>query len=170
MRMALTLWLAAFGTGLLGQPIRADVAAIVQQPSIAGMVVEAGSARPLAGALVTVEGTQRRAVTDAQGRFQLDARSGETEVSLRVSMLGYRTQTRTVRVGAGIRLTLESEAIQLNQVVVTATGEQRLVEVGSSITRVRADSAVQVAPVTDFAELLNSREATNRLSTSMVFE
>jgi TonB-linked SusC/RagA family outer membrane protein len=159
MRMALTLWLAAFGTGLLGQPIRADVAAIVQQPSIAGMVVEAGSARPLAGALVTVEGTQRRAVTDAQGRFQLDARSGETEVSLRVSMLGYRTQTRTVRVGAGIRLTLESEAIQLNQVVVTATGEQRLVEVGSSITRVRADSAVQVAPVTDFAELLNSRAA-----------
>jgi TonB-linked SusC/RagA family outer membrane protein len=130
-----------------------------QQTTVAGVVLDVRTNAPLQGVQITAEGTTRGTTTDAQGRFRIDGLTG-TEVTLRVELIGYRTVTQRVRVGdVEIRFALEQTAVGLDQIVVTATGEQRLVEVGSTIARVRADSAVLVAPVTDFAELLSARAA-----------
>lgn len=124
---------------------------------IAGVVVDSASGIPLFGAQVTVETTQLRALTDAQGRFRIDG-VADGEVSLRVAMLGYRPVVRRVTAGTtDLRIALGRVAVSLEGVVVTASGTQRIREVGSDIARVRADSVAQASPATNLSELLTSR-------------
>lgn len=60
--------------------------------SIAGMVADAKTNEALIGAMVTIKGTERRAVTDMDGRFRLEGvRTGEC--SLIVTYIGYKPQT-----------------------------------------------------------------------------
>jgi TonB-linked SusC/RagA family outer membrane protein len=146
--------IAAMSFAVAFMPI--DLAA---QQTVAGTVVESQSGRPLAGAQVTVAGTQQRALTLDDGRFRLEVVTGPT-VTLRVTMLGYAPLVRTVDVAASdIRLELERAAVSLENVVVTATGEQRLREMGSSIGRISADSVARAAPISNIGELLGARVA-----------
>jgi TonB-linked SusC/RagA family outer membrane protein len=129
------------------------------QQTVSGTVVESASGRPLAGAQVAVTGTQLRAVTNDEGRFRLEGVTGPT-VTVRVTMLGYSPVTRAVEADApDIRLALERAAVSLENIVVTATGEQRLREMGSSIGRISADSVAKAAPITNMGELLGARVA-----------
>jgi len=127
--------------------------------AVAGTVVDSSAGRPLAGAQVAVTGTALRTATDEQGRFRLANVPGE-RVSLRVTLLGYKPLTLAVNVGDdNVRVALATAPVGLEAMVVTASGEQRLREVGSAIERVRADSAALTAPATNIAELLSSRAA-----------
>ena len=118
--------------------------------SIAGVVIVSASGRPLAGAQIAVDGTALRAIADVQGRFRFPSVGGD-RATLRVTMLGYKPLLRIVTVGdEAVRLTLVPAPIGLEAVVVTASGEQRLREVGSAIERVRADSAALTAPATNW--------------------
>jgi len=125
--------------------------------TVSGVVVDSANNQPLPGVRIIVEGVQRGPLSDAQGRFHISGVSGQ-EVTLRATKLGYKPLTRQVRVGAAnIRFALERAALGLESVIVTASGEQRLREVGSAIERVRVDSAAETAPATNLAELLSSR-------------
>jgi hypothetical protein len=53
-----------------------------------GRVIEDGSDRPLQGVQVLIEGTKREASTDAQGRFRLDAPTGNRVALFR--LIGYQ--------------------------------------------------------------------------------
>ena len=124
---------------------------------VGGVVVDTAGGQPIANAQVSIEGTTRRTLTDAQGRFRLEGLP-DGEVSLRVAMLGYRPVVRRVRVGVtDLRIALERAAVGLEGVVVTASGTQRIREVGSDIARVRADSVAETSPATNLSELLTSR-------------
>jgi TonB-linked SusC/RagA family outer membrane protein len=125
--------------------------------SIAGVIVDSAANNPIAGAQVIVETTTRGAITDASGRFRIDdVPAGD--LSLRVTMLGYRPVVRRVTAGTmDIRVALERLAVGLEGVVVTASGTQRIREVGSDIARVRADSVAETSPATNLSELLTSR-------------
>ena len=61
---------------------------------ITGQIVEAGSQRPLQGALVSIERLRANAQTDANGRFSLSAPAGTH--TLKVSYIGYKQITREV--------------------------------------------------------------------------
>src|SRR5688572_17892233 len=129
------------------------------QDSVAGVVLDSIGGRPLVAAQVQVQGTQRRGLTDERGRFRLTGLSGQT-VTIRVTKLGYQPVTRTVQVGTGnVRIALGQAVQALEQVVVTASGEQRLKEMGSAVGRVRVDSVTQTAAFTNLAEMVNSRVA-----------
>src|SRR5437867_2893716 len=134
-----------------------DVELMHHDGSVAGVVVDSAAGRPLAGAQIAVDNSALRTITDGQGRFRFPNVPGE-RATLRVTMLGYKPLTRTVVAGdENVRLALETAPVGLEAVVVTASGEQRLREVGSAIERVRADSAALTAPATNIAELLSSR-------------
>ena len=129
------------------------------QNAVSGVVVDSVGGRPIIGAQVTVEGTQRRALSDERGQFRLGGLTGQT-LTIRVTRLGYQPVTRTVQVGSGdVRIALGQAVQALEQVVVTASGEQRLKEMGSSVGRVRVDSVAQTAAFTNLAEMVNSRVA-----------
>jgi TonB-linked SusC/RagA family outer membrane protein len=107
---------------------------------------------------VEVVGTNRSMVTDANGRFQFVGLSG-TEVTLRVSLLGYRATERTVSVGdMNVRIALGESAIELDQIVVTgqAGGTQRRA-IGNVVSQVRAAETVELAHVSNVQSLINAR-------------
>lgn len=103
-----------------------------QSEVISGVVVEAGSGTPVAGAVVLYvpagqEGTEY-ALTDVQGRFELQV-SGMPAAgdSVRVSMLGYATVTlalvpdgNSVTDWQNIRVELQPQALNIREVVVRA--------------------------------------------------
>src|SRR5690606_5655710 len=131
-----------------------------QSSSVLGTVVSSGSLRPLAGAQVYVEGTDRGTLTDANGRFALTGLSG-SQVTINVVMIGYREVSTTVPVGAtDVRIELSESALALDQIVVTGQvgGTQRRA-IGNSIASVNAAEAVEIAPISSVQELINGRAA-----------
>ncbi|HYR09727.1 MAG TPA: carboxypeptidase regulatory-like domain-containing protein [Longimicrobium sp.] len=68
--------------------------------TVSGTVVDAQSGQGIAGVLVEATPGQRRAVTDAEGRFQLRLRAGGS--LLQVSHLGYAAQQQTVAAQADV--------------------------------------------------------------------
>ncbi|HEX6910440.1 MAG TPA: alpha-2-macroglobulin family protein, partial [Longimicrobium sp.] len=94
-----------------------------------GVVVEAQTRQPVAGALVTVQGTALRAVTDASGRFRLVgvARGQRT---IQVARIGMEPATRVVQVGDEpldeLRFELTAALLLLEDIVVAgADARQR---------------------------------------------
>ncbi|HEX6050662.1 MAG TPA: TonB-dependent receptor, partial [Gemmatimonadaceae bacterium] len=130
-----------------------------QEGVVAGTVHAEGSARPLAGAQVTVQGqTGKGALVDASGRFRISGVTG-TQVVLDVRMIGYRATSVAARVGAtDVRVVMSERAVELDQVVVTGTaGNQQQRAIGNSVARVDASNVVQQAQISSVQELINGR-------------
>jgi TonB-linked SusC/RagA family outer membrane protein len=99
-------------------------AANAQTGAIAGTVVNQATDQPLPGAQVSVIGTGMGTLTGEEGRFLLQSVPAGQRV-LRVDHIGFTTYTRQVNVTEGETLTLtlalESEAIALQEIIVTGT-------------------------------------------------
>ncbi|HEV2749393.1 MAG TPA: SusC/RagA family TonB-linked outer membrane protein [Gemmatimonadales bacterium] len=135
-------------------------AGAAQQGTVGGTVVDQANQRPVVGAQVYIAGSTRRVFTDQKGAFVLDkVPAGEVEV--RVRMIGYATAAKKVTVGVDQRtpadIALTASAISLDEVVVTATGAQSVREQGNAISNLDAPKIMAEAPVTNAADLLNSR-------------
>jgi TonB-linked SusC/RagA family outer membrane protein len=130
--------------------------------TIRGRVVEAGSGAPIAGATVAVNGTRLGVAAGNDGRYVITQVPAGTQ-SLTVRMLGFAPKTSSVTVTDNGEVTadftLERSASQLSEVVVTATGDQRKVEIGNAVTTLRADSLVATAPITSVGDMLQGRVA-----------
>lgn len=131
-----------------------------QQGAITGRVVDAATMQPVASAQVVVAGSNIGGVTNRDGVYSLRGITPGT-VTLRVVSLGFAEVTQQVNVVAGETATLDFQitqsAIVLSGVVVTATGEQRLIEVGNSVARVNAAQIVETQSISNMADLLTAR-------------
>ncbi|MBU6341950.1 MAG: SusC/RagA family TonB-linked outer membrane protein [Bacteroidetes bacterium] len=85
---------------------------------ISGKLVAGETGETLPGASLTVKGTNRGTVSDAQGMFTIEARTGETLV---VNYVGYETLEVPVTGASDITITL-NESSKIKEVVVTALG------------------------------------------------
>jgi TonB-linked SusC/RagA family outer membrane protein len=149
--LALALIYAGLGAGT----------AAAQQAAVSGRVVDAETGAPVVAAQVTVVGSNVGTQTNTDGRYTLRVSPGT--LTVRVLSIGYGEQTRQVTVAAGGSEVLDFEiratAIALNPVTVTATGEQRRIEVGNAIAFLNASDVVQTRAVTSMADLLVARAA-----------
>ena len=94
---------------------------------IEGVVRDAETGEPLAGAFVAVVGTGTSAVTHGDGTFHLTGIAGG-KYSVRVERLGYRSRTSEVTVGdesAVVAIELTTSPIALQGMVVTGTVSER---------------------------------------------
>src|SRR6266566_447525 len=128
--------------------------------TITGVAREEGTGRPIPNARITVVGTGIAVPTRDDGTYIIrGAPAGAQEI--RVLALGHVTQKLPVTIPAGgtatLDFTLTVTAIQLEQVVTTATGEQRKNEVGNDIPKISASQVVATKPVTNITDLLNAR-------------
>jgi TonB-linked SusC/RagA family outer membrane protein len=135
----------------------APTLAVAQQATITGRVTAAGSGQPLAESRVFVVGTQAVATTNADGRYTLRTAPGTFEV--RVIRVGYTEQKKPVTVsGTGttsIDFSLQAAIVKLTEIVTTATGEQRRVELGHSVqTLGDIGQKVETAPITNLTDLM----------------
>ena len=135
--------------------------AAAQQPgAVGGVVVAAETLRPLSDVTVEVVGMGKGTYTNQSGRFLILGLTGEG-VTLRISLLGYAASTVTARVGdVSLNIQLGLAAIELDRIVVTGTaGGQAKRSLGNSVTTVEAAKIVEVAPVSNLAQLINGRAA-----------
>lgn len=116
--------------------------------------------RPIAGAGVVVEGTSLQEITNEYGVFRFPELPAGTH-HITVSSLGHKTATTEVEITEGktatVMITLEVSPTALAELVVTATGIRRRVELGNDITVINADSIVATEPVTSVTDLLEGR-------------
>ncbi|HET9708562.1 MAG TPA: TonB-dependent receptor [Gemmatimonadales bacterium] len=149
------------GFVLLGALALSAPSLMAQQGSVAGRVTDKVSSQPIPGAAVLLSGTNLQATTNNDGRYHID-RVPPGQYQAQVRLIGYAMGQQPVTVTAGGTATLDivmtAAAISLDALVVSATGEtQRVKELGNAVASIRADSVAAKAPVTNIADLLNSR-------------
>ncbi len=137
-------------------------AGYAQTGTITGVVTEQLGKSPVPGARVILGSTNRTALTNASGRYALNAvPPGSYE--LRVVAVGFAAVTRVVQFDAGgsasADFTLSRAVISLDEVVVTATGEQRARESGNAITKIDLSQVQQTQTTSNFADVLSGRAA-----------
>jgi TonB-linked SusC/RagA family outer membrane protein len=140
--------------------IAGAAASLHAQGTIAGRVTATGSNEPLPDARVIVVGANAASTTGEDGKYRLtNVRAGTVEVQ--VLRVGYASQKKSVAVTAGRETTLDFAltvaVVQLQEVVTTATGQQRKVELGNALATIDAAKLAEVAPIRDMSDLLAAR-------------
>ncbi|MFO8174660.1 MAG: SusC/RagA family TonB-linked outer membrane protein [Longimicrobiales bacterium] len=135
----------------------ADAGLHAQAGVVGGTVLDENTLEPLPGAQVVVEGTDLGSLTNSDGRFLIQGVSG-TEVTIRVVMMGYGSQTVEARVGAtDLRILLGQTALELDELVVTGTaGDTRRRVLGNAVSQVSGADAATL-PIDNVSSLLNGR-------------
>lgn len=130
------------------------------QGTVSGRVTDQTTSQPIVGARIVIPGTAITTQTNAEGRYVL-GRIPAGQVTVRASAIGYGAANRPVTVTDGgvavedIALTLEPYS--LDEIVVTATGEQQKKAVGNVINTIRADSLVATRPIANMNDLLSAK-------------
>ena len=129
-----------------------------QQASISGRVMAEGTSEPLSEVRVFLVGSALNVATNAEGRYIIrNVPTGTLEV--RVIRVGYQEQKKSIAVTAGAQATLDftmkQAVVQLQEIVTTATGQQRRSEIGNTIATLGDISKrVEESPVTDIGSLI----------------
>ena len=128
-----------------------------QQAVVSGRVSAEGSSEGLADSRVMIVNSSTVTVTNSEGRYTFrNVPTGTIEV--RVIRVGYQEQKKSVSVTAGASVTLDfalkPAVVQLQEVVTTATGEQRKVEIGNALSTISAPKLVEQSVVSNMADLL----------------
>src|SRR5438067_3474102 len=130
------------------------------QGILTGTIASTNDRAPIPEARVIVVGTSLFTVSGPDGKYALRRVPAGT-VDLRVLRVGYVEQKKSVQVTDGqtttLDFTLAPTVVQLQEVVTTATGQQRRQELGNAIATVDVAADVKNAPIRNVAEVLNTR-------------
>ena len=120
-----------------------------QTRTISGVVLDE-TGEPVIGAAVIETGSKNGTITDFEGNFELEVKSG---ASVTVSAIGYSDYVFTASSGAPMRIVLKEDSLMLQETVVTAFATQKKVNVTGAITTVKGDD-VLLAPVANVSSAL----------------
>jgi TonB-linked SusC/RagA family outer membrane protein len=154
----IALALAIVGLGLAVRPATSSA----QTGVVTGRVLtDAGT--PVEGVTIQVAGTNRRAVTDADGRYTIDGLPPGAH-RLLARRIGFRRVEQAASVVAAQSVTLDfrlaESAVELEEVVVSVeAGEVERKEIGTDIAHINVEAELQGAVVETFSDLLNARAA-----------
>jgi TonB-dependent starch-binding outer membrane protein SusC len=142
-----------------------------RRPAIVGRVTERGTDAPIMDANVVVVGTQRGARTDRTGAYRIaDVDPGS--YTLRVMRLGYAASTRIINVTATNDVTadfvLQTSAVEIDQVVVTATGAtERKRENGNDVGIIKPGETISLAAQPNLTSTLAAKTPGLTITQSM---
>jgi hypothetical protein len=94
---------------------------IAQQRPITGKISDE-KGEPVPGATVTVKGTNKSVIAEANGQFSITANKGDVLV---ISAVGIQGQEVTVGDDFYLTITMNRENLEMSEVVVTALGIRR---------------------------------------------
>lgn len=128
--------------------------AIAQSNTVKGTVKDTfGEA--VIGANVTEVGTSNGTITDIDGNFSLNVSS---KGQLRVSFIGYQSQTLDIAGQKTLNITLKEDTETLDEVVVVGYGTAKKRDLTGAITQVKAENLMATAP-TNIQEALRGKAA-----------
>lgn len=133
--------------------------AAAQAGRISGRVTDQTDT-PIEAARLLVVGTSYIETTNREGSYTFrNVAPGHYQI--RVFAIGYQSRTDTVRVGpnetAALSFRLVAAPVTLDEIVVTATGEQRKLEVANAVSTIDASRVAELAPITEFGNLISGR-------------
>ena len=131
--------LTMLGISPLPQVWLAPTAAYAQQSIVKGTIIDEFG-EPVPGASVVVAGTTTGTITDFDGNFSLNVKPG---AELRISFVGYETQTVKAKDGMTIKLSENSEL--LGEVEVVAYGVQKKVTMTGAVASVKSEDLVRTS-------------------------
>jgi TonB-linked SusC/RagA family outer membrane protein len=131
------------------------------QGTITGKVTARGSSQPLAETRVLVIGTTITATTGEDGKYTLRNIPAGT-AQLQVLRVGYQSTKKNVNVATGSTTNADFElgiaVAQLEEVVTTATGQQRKVELGNAVSTLGdVGKRVEETKINSVADLLTAK-------------
>ena len=97
---------------------------------------------PIPGVNVIILGTTTGVSTDFDGNYQIQVKEGDV---LQFSYLGFKTKLVTIGIQNDITTTLEEDASQLDEVVVTGYGTQKKSHLTGAISKVKNETLDQIA-------------------------
>lgn len=121
------------------------------QNVIRGKVVDTANGEPIIGASVIISGTKTGTVTDNEGRFQISIKKGQ---KLTVSYLGKKTCECMAR--DNVRIELEDDSRNINDVVVVAYGTRQRHDLTGSIASINSASITE-NPVTSLEQAMEGK-------------
>lgn len=126
---------------------------VQQNDKVTGVVKDANG-EPMVGVTIRVSGTGKGTVTDADGRYTLDAKRGAT---LEFSSIGFKTQK--IRVGQGpLSVVMQEDNNMLDEVVAIGYGAQhRKQDLSASVGVIDNADKLTVRPVTSTESMLQGQ-------------
>jgi iron complex outermembrane receptor protein len=106
-----------------------------QKGVVKGRVTDASDGSPLPGATVVVKGSTSGTATDIDGNFSIEV---EPSTVLVVSYIGYEPKEYTVQPGQTLNVSLETESLGLDEIVVIGYGVQKKDDATGSVAAISA--------------------------------
>ena len=131
---------------------------VLAQGTITGRVTDRSSGAPISGARIAVTNLNLSTATGPDGRYTL--RNVVTgPVTVRALRVGFVAQSKPVTVldGRSVTLdfTMDATVVRLQEMVTTATGLSRRIEVGNAVANLGdVTKNVETAPVTSISDLI----------------
>lgn len=129
-----------------------QVMAVNQTQTIKGHVVDENG-EPMIGVTIKVKNSTTGAVTDANGNFTVSVANGK---AAEVTYVGYLTQTVTLK--NGLTITMQPDAMGLEDVVVVGYGTMKKRDLTGSIASVKAEEIAKT-PTTNVMEAIQGMVA-----------
>lgn len=113
---------------------------------ITGVILDENN-DPVIGATILIEGTSKGTTSDLDGKFTLEAKSGD---KLSIKYLGYKTAVLLIGENSTYTVKLEQTQQLLDEVVVVGYGTQKKINLTGAINTISADQIAD-KPVTSLA-------------------
>jgi TonB-linked SusC/RagA family outer membrane protein len=154
-------------SGLAGCVLAATVLsappdAAAQNGGISGRVTDQTTGTGLEAARIILTGTTRIETSNRDGQYAFRGVPAGT-YQLRVLRVGYRPEVQTATVAEAATATLDfamtPAPVQLDELVTTATGEQRKLEIANAVSTIDVAAVAKLQPITEFTNLISGRAA-----------
>jgi TonB-linked SusC/RagA family outer membrane protein len=131
------------------------LSASAQQRIVTGTVTSSEDGLPIPGATVQVKGTTLGTVTDINGHYSIQAAEGQILV---IRFAGQRTEEVTVGARNTVDLIMQTDFLNLDEVIVVAYGVQKREASTGSVGEVKS-SEIQNIPETSIEKMLSGKVA-----------
>ena len=121
---------------------------------VTGHIISAEDNQPLIGVSVLEKGTTNGVITDIDGNYKITVT--KSPATLQFSYIGLKTVEKQVMASARINLTMESDAQQVDEVVVVAYGVRKKGTIAGSVSTVKAEKMEDV-PAPSFDQALQGQ-------------
>jgi len=133
-----------------------------QQRTLTGTVTDATNGDPLPGATVIIKGTSTGTATDLDGKFQINAASGDV---LLVSFIGYTALEVPIIDQTDVDVQLNPSTMQMDELVVIGYGTVKKDDATGAVTAISSDD-FNKGNITSAQELLVGKTAGVVITTS----
>lgn len=116
--------------------------------------VESKSGEKIPGASIFAKDIQKGTMTDEEGAFTIQCNS---KTVLQISCIGYKTRQVPVNGKSSLKIILEEDSHDLEEVVVVGYGVMRKSDLTGAVTSVKAEEALKQMPVSNITDALQGR-------------